>query len=64
MMGDMTMLAETLREKPHDVEFKISFIKKVATGSAHSANVSHKVKVPELKFFGGTRSAKDLKNIL
>ena len=60
MMGDMTTLGETLRENLHDVEFEISFVKKVVTGSAYSANVSYKVKVPEPKSFGGARSAKEL----
>ena len=40
MMGDMTTLAETIRENLHDVESEISFVKKVVTGSAHSADVS------------------------
>ena len=60
MMGDMTMLKETLRENLHDVEFEISLVKKVVTGSAHNANVYHKVKVREPKSFGGARNAKEL----
>ena len=44
MMGDMTTLTETLRENLHDVEFEISFVKKVVSGNAHSADISHKSK--------------------
>ena len=60
MMGDMTTLVETLQENVHDVESEISFVKKVVAGSAHRADVSHKVKVLDLKSFGGARSAKEL----
>ena len=48
-MGDMTTLAKTLRENLHEVESKISFVKKVFAGSAHRADVSYKVTVLELK---------------
>ena len=58
MIGDMTTLEETLRENLHDVEFEISFVKKVVVGSAHSADVSYKVKFPKPKSFGGAHSGK------
>ncbi|GFZ09167.1 hypothetical protein Acr_20g0009750 [Actinidia rufa] len=64
-MGDMTTLAETIRENLHDVESEISFVKKVVTGSAHIVPMFfHKVKVPEPKSFGGAWSAKELKKFL
>ena len=46
------------------MELKISLVKKVVAGSAHGPDVSHKVKVPEPKLFGGARSAKELENFL
>ena len=64
MISDMTTLVETLRENLHDVEFEISFGKKVVAGSAHSADVSRKVKVFGPKSFGGARSAKELEIFL
>ena len=59
----MTTLSEKLRENLHDMESEISFVKVVAC-SAHNADVSHKVKVPELKSFGDAHSAKELENFL
>ena len=46
------------------MEYEISFLKKVVFGSAHNADVSHKVKVLEPKSSSGARSAKELEFVL
>ncbi|GFY89260.1 hypothetical protein Acr_06g0012000 [Actinidia rufa] len=64
MLDDMMTLSGALKERLNDVELEISLVKKAVAGSVHGPDVSHKVKVPEPKFFGGVRSSKELENFL
>ena len=64
MLKDMTTLSDALREIINDVESKILLVKKVVACSAHGPNISHKVKVPKPKSFGGARSAIEFENFL
>ena len=57
MLDGMMTLSGALKERFNDVELKISLVKKAVAGSAHGLDISHKVRVPKPKFFGGARSA-------
>ena len=57
-------MADLLKANVQTLEDEISLMKKAMRGNNNDPNVSHKVKVPEPKPFGGTRSAKELENFL
>ena len=63
VMEDVDALVGELKGRIANLESELSLLKRaVSTTSMHSEGGPSKIKVPESKQFGGTRSAKELEN--
>ena len=64
VMEDVATLVGELKGSVANLESELSLLKHtVSTTSMHSEGGPSKIKVPESKQFGGTRSAKELENV-
>ena len=64
MMEDILPLTDVVKNNLKELEEEMSLVKRIMNSRPTMGETSSKIKVPEPKVFGGTRSAKDLENFL
>ncbi|XP_050369689.1 uncharacterized protein LOC126787821 [Argentina anserina] len=65
MMQDIIALSDAMKARLASLEEEVAMVKSTAPHAGHNeGGITHKVKIPEPKFFNGERSAKVLENFI